>query len=117
MKKMITMISVCLVAALLLSLLSSCGVKKKFVGSWELLNSDGEPEGTVLVLADDGTGSITQEGMSGSVTWSIEDDTLFLTISICGMSETQECTYKFSGDQMILTNADGDETVYRKKSK
>ena len=117
MKKFISILSLCLVAAMLIPMLVSCDAKDKFVGTWEELDDDGTVTGTTMTLANDGTGSISSDGMSGSISWSVEKDKLFLTVSICGMSETSELTYKFSGKTMILTDTDGETTTYRKVSK
>lgn len=116
MKKFIGIVSLCLVAVMLVSVLASCGVEKKFTGTWEKLDSDGEPTGEVLTLANDGTGSISEDGISGSVNWSVEKDTLFLSISMCGVSSTTEFSYKFSGNTMTLSNEEEGESVYRKKN-
>ena len=118
MKKKLSVISLCVVVVMLVSLLSACGnSNKKFIGTWEEINSDGEllSDGTTLVLANDGTGSITSDGISGSVTWSVEKDKVFISISLCGMTEATECTYEFSGNTMTLVDEDGGETIYRKK--
>lgn len=115
MKKVISLISLCLVAVILVSSFSSCSNKKKFVGTWDEYDSEGNPTGTTLVLANDGTGSAKSDGISGSVTWSVEEDKLFLTLSMCGVTDTQEYTYKFSGDKLILIDEDGEETIYKKK--
>ena len=112
MRRSISIVFICLVVVMLICLLSACDANKKFVGTWKQ-----DETGETLVLANDGTGSISVSGeydISGSVTWSVENDKIFLSVSLCGMSETQEYTYKFSGDTMILTNTEGEETVYRK---
>lgn len=109
MKRISRIISVCLVIVILTCLMSACGSSKKFVGTWE---RDGSEE--IMVLANDGTGSTSEAGLSGSIVWSVEKDKVFITISACGMTETNEYAYEFSGDTMTLTNADGDELVYRK---
>lgn len=115
MKKYLKLFSLLLVSVLLVSALSSCGYKSKFCGTWVELDSDGNEEtGDNLVLAKDGTGSIVDDGISGSVQWSVDNDKLFMTCSICGMTQTLEFTYEFDGDKMILTEKDGDVTVYRK---
>lgn len=116
MKKIITAISLCLVSVMLLSLLASCGVEKKLAGTWVELDEDGNETDTILVLASDGTGSVTEDGMSGSVTWTIDGDKIFITVSMCGMSDSSECTFKVSGDTLTLTDAEGDSEIYRKKS-
>ena len=118
MKKINRIIALCLVAVVLMTVLTACGNKKKFVGTWEELDADGEVSynGETLVLANDGTGSAEKDGMTASVTWSVEGNKLFITMSMCGVTETEECTYKFSGDTLTITDQDGDETVYRKKN-
>lgn len=118
MKKFNRIIALCLIAVVSMTMLTACGGnKKKFVGTWEELDADGEVSyyGTTLVLANDGTGSAQQDGMTASVTWSVEKDKVFITLSMCGVTETEEYTYKFSGDTLIMTDHDGEETVYRKK--
>ena len=115
MKKIITTVSLCLVFVMLLSLLASCGSKKTLVGTWAELDSDGKETGVILVLANDGTGSISQDGMSGSISWSINGNKIFLTVSMCGVTETSECTYELSGNTLTLTSAEGEKEVYRKK--
>ena len=117
MKKFIRIIALCLVAVMLMSSFASCGNKRKFVGTWEELDEDGEvsSDGVTFVLANDGTGSAKQDGMTASVTWSVEKDKLFITLSMCGVTETEEYTYKFSGNKLTLTDQDGEQTVYRKK--
>lgn len=114
MKNTIKLFSLLLAVVLLVCALTSCGLKRQFVGTWVEIDSNGEESGEELVLTNNGKGSISEDGMSGSVTWSCEGDSLFLTISICGMTETEEYTYEFSGKTMTLTDQDGDETVYRK---
>lgn len=109
MKKAISIISLCLVIVMITFSLSACGVDKKFVGTWKE-----EGSSSVMVLASDGTGSINEDGISGSVNWSVENNKLFLTVSLCGLSETMECTYEFSGDTMTLNELDGTTYVYHK---
>lgn len=116
MKRITSIISLCLITIMLLSLLSGCSASKKFVGTWQELDAEGNPGSTTLVLANDGTGSITEDGLSGSVNWSVDDDKLFVTISMCGMTVTEEYTYEFSGKTMTLTSTDGTVTVYRKSN-
>lgn len=109
MKKTISIISLCLVIVMLASMLSACSGDKKFVGTWQEVNGD-----TTLVLANDGTGSISESGLSGSVNWSVDNNKVFITVALCGMTETEEYSYKFSGDTMTLTDAEGESTVFSK---
>ena len=118
MKKFLSIISLVLVFVMLTSVLSSCNNnRKKFVGTWQEIDEDGEfvSDGEVLVFANDGTGSVTSDGISGSMSWSVDGDKLFMTLSMCGISQSQEFHYKFSGKTMILTDLDGETSIYRKK--
>ena len=118
MKKINRIIALCLVAVVLMTMLAACGEEKEFVGTWEELNANGEVsyDGETLVLANDGTGSAKKDGMTASVKWSVEKNKLFITMSMCGVTETMECTYKFSGDTLTIVDQDGEKTVYRKKN-
>lgn len=109
MKTLKRTLSLLLIFVLLAAALSACSSSKKLVGTW-----NSESTGTTLVLANDGTGSITEDGMSGSVRWSVEKDSLFLTISICGMTETSEFTYKLSGSTLTLIDSDGEAEIFQK---
>lgn len=118
MKKTLAIVSMCLVLVMIVPLLSSCSNRKKFVGTWDELDSDGDIayDGETLVFANDGTGSYEAPGGNyGSLTWSVEKNKVFITVSMCGMSNSQEFTYKFSGDTLILTDTEGEVTVYRKR--
>ena len=116
MKKLIIAVALCLIAVMALTAFAGCkkSDEKKFIGTWYELDEDGNKTGTTLVLAKKGEGSITEEGMSGSVKWSVEKNKLFLTMSVCGMTQSEEFTYKFSGKKLILTDSDGDTTTYTK---
>ena len=109
MKKTTRILSLCLALILMASLLAACSSNSEFVGTWKEEGSD-----TKLVLASDGSGSVSEQGVSGSVKWNVEGDKVFITVSICGMSETDEYTYEFSGDTMTLTENNGNTTVYTK---
>ena len=117
MKKLLSVISLCLVLVMLTSALASCSNRSKLVGTWQEVNEDGEfvSNGEVLVFANDGTGSVTSDGMSGSLTWSVDGDTLFVTTSLCGVSKSSELKYKLSGKTLTLTDLDGEVTTYRKR--
>lgn len=116
MKRYLTVISLSLVVVMLASLLSACSAEKKFIGTWEELDSNGErtSNGETLVFANDGNGTIESDGISGSLTWSVEKDKITIIVSVCGMAETYEFTYRFSGNTMTLIDEDGDKTVYRR---
>ncbi len=109
MKKAIRVITLCLVIVMLTSLLAACKSDSKFVGTWEQTDAD-----CTMVMASDGSGSITEEGISGSLKWKQDGGKLFLTVSLCGMTETEEYTYELSGDTLTLTDTYGDVSVFQK---
>ena len=115
MKKSVKILALCLVALTVMTVLSGCGERDKFVGTWV------DENGNTLVLANNGEGSMRSEGGSSSfdvpvsVKWSVDKEKLFLTASACGMSESVEYSYSFSGNQMILTELDGTVTTFVKK--
>ena len=117
MKKLLSVISLCLVLVMLTSALASCSNRSKLVGTWQEVNEDGEfvSNGEVLVCANDGTGSVSNDELSGSLTWSVDGDTLFMTLSMCGTTTSEECKYKISGNILTLTASDGEVTTYRKR--
>ena len=117
MRKNIGWIALVLVSVMVLSMFLGCGgSRSRFIGTWLEVDESGEETGEKLVLAKNGEGSISESGITGSVKWSVEKDSFFLTISICGMTETQECKYEFSGNKLILTKVeDGTTSTYIKQ--
>ncbi len=113
----IIIISLSLLTVILIVLLATSANSKKFVGTWEEIDEYGDIayNGETIVFANDGTGSARSGGMSGSLTWSVEKNKVFITVSICGVTDTQEFEYKFSGDTMTLIDENGEKTVYRKR--
>ena len=111
MKKSIGLIALILVAVIAMTVFLGCGgASSKFVGTWVEVDENGEPTGEKLVLTKNGEGSISDSGLTGSVKWSVEGSHVFITVSMCGLTETEECSYKFSGKQMTLTKLDSGET-------
>jgi len=116
MKKAVLFIAAFMAMVMLVGTFTGCNVKEKqFIGTWHEINENGEETGEVLVLAKGGEGSISDSGTTGSVKWSVEEDKIFITMSMCGMTETKECTYEISGNKMTLTENDGSVSVYIKK--
>ena len=113
----IAIAAVGLLAIILIVSLFTCNNQRQFVGTWQEIDSDGNfiSDGETLVFANDGTGSVKSGGMSGSLTWSVEKDKLFVTVSLCGVADSKVFSYEFSGDKMTLIEADGEKTVYRSK--
>ena len=109
MKNFARIITLVLIVSLLAAMFVGCSAKKKLVGTWEPEDDEG-----TLTLANDGTGTIKAEGMTGTLTWSVKGDTLSMTITICGMTDSSEMKYKVSRNTLTLTDEDGEKTVYHK---
>ncbi|MBQ0110198.1 MAG: hypothetical protein KBS44_07995 [Clostridiales bacterium] len=114
MKKFIKLFSLCLAVLFIVSVFSSCGSKNKLIGTWVLLDEDKNSADEKLILADDGTGTIKSGMLSSSLTWSAENGQLFITSSVCGMTNMTGYSYKIFGDVLILTDENGEEQMYRK---
>ena len=114
MKKSVKWFAWFLVVAMALSMLLACGTgngdDSRFVGTWVEIDSGGTPTGEELVFAKNGGGKIRDNGLTGSISWSLERGHLFITVSACGMSETLECEYQFSGDRLYITDLETGET-------
>ena len=83
----------------------------QIAGEWVEIDEDGE-EGDTYVFARNGKGTVSSDGISGDITWSVENDVLTMTLSICGISETSNFNYKISGNKMTLTEIpDEDDEV------
>ncbi len=117
MKRNVRIIALCLVMLMIMTVLTACGDREKFVGTW--IQQEGENIDAILVLSKNGEGSMTTSGGSinvpSGVKWSIDKNKLYISYSACGMSETREYSYKFSGNKMILTESDGTVTIYVKQ--
>lgn len=111
MKNIRGIVSLCLVALMLMAVLSACGNESKLIGTWESTDSD-----ETLVLANDGTGSITVGGgLSGALNWSVNNNKIFLTFSMCGMTQTEEFTYEVDSHNLKLIDLDGTVEIYTKR--
>ncbi len=107
-----------IVAVIGAAISSAFGTTQQFVGTWYEIDEYGEEvyNGETVYFASDGTGSVDiGSGPSGSLKWSVEDGKLIVTVSMCGMTQTSEASYEFSGDTLILTDEEGEQTFYRKK--
>ena len=114
MKKTTKIIALCLVAMMLvLSFVSCSDDADPLVGTWIEVKKSGA-EGEKLVLKADGTGTLSEDGMSVSIKWSAEGNKFSITATIFGMTETEEQTYELSNGQLTFTDEDGDKSVYRK---
>ena len=116
MKKLAVIFVFLLILVTLAGTLSACSGKKQLVGAWELVDEEGDEEAE-LVLADNGTGTMKEDGMSANVTWSVSGNKLTLTISVCGESETTVYKYSVHGKTLKLISVDDpdDVVVWKKK--
>ena len=114
MRKNVKWLVLVLVSMMVLGMFLGCGGNRaQFVGTWIGVDENGNQTEEKLVLAKNGEGSITDSGLVGSVKWSVDGNRLFLTVSMCGMTNSQEFTYEFAGNRMILTAVDdGDVSIY-----
>lgn len=80
-------------------------------GSWYA-----EPDGVEMTFTfnGDGTGSVETMGMTMDTTYTVSGNTISLTMSFMGESETTEFEYSVSGNELSLTT-DGETQVFTKK--
>lgn len=142
MKTLIKSISLCLASLLLLASLCSCGElfssfqdsledngveldfsrrhsswkaegdALRFVGTWYGYNDDGSLSET-LVLEKDGTGTVTEDGLTGDVLWKVDGDLFYLKATVVVLSTSYELSYAVTDTELTLTDREtGEVTVY-----
>ena len=100
-----------LLAAMLLSVMVSCaGGSASIVGKWVATVEGIE---TSVEFNADGTGKMGAMGMNFDMTYKADASKITVTISMMGMEETTEFTYKLNGNKLALT-ADGETVEYTK---
>ena len=115
--KKIKVLALVLAAIMLVGTFASCAHgDRRLIGKWVEIDEYGE-EGDTYTFARNGKGSVSGDGMSGDMTWSVSKGILTVTMSVCGMSETKEFRYKISGKTMtwIDVNDEDDVTTLKKK--
>lgn len=115
--KKFKVLALVLAAVMLVGMFAACngGHNRKIVGKWVEVDDDGE--GDTYTFARNGKGSVSGDGMSGDMTWSTEKDVLTMTLSICGMTETQEVRFKISGKIMTWYDIEDGSLVGTLKKK
>lgn len=120
-KRISSIVALCLVMIFAMTSFAGCSFsqEKDFIGTWYEINEAGEKignSGMTLVFAKYGEGSVTENGISGSIKWSIEKGNLFITASVCGMARAEEYTYEFSsfGKKLTLIDTKGAERIFTK---
>lgn len=112
MKKII----ICFIAIVLMAFsLSSCGSpQKNIVGSWKYQSTVlGVVTETTYKFNDDGKGSMNAV-VNVAFTYSLSEDSLYITTNLLGFENTEEYTFEFDGSKkLILTQ--GEETMILEK--
>lgn len=113
----------CSVVALCLILACLCGCRgafyeKRIVGEWttktNILGSGVVTE-TAYTFNEDKTGSISGVlGLDIATTYTIDETSLVIVTDTALLQQTFNYTYEFDGDQLILVDADGTQTVLTK---
>ena len=112
MKKLVSLV---LVAALMLCVLTSCA-GESLVGTWSrqytVLGVVNEDE---YVFNEDGTGRMTTVlGIGLDMTYTAEDGNLEMLVKILGIETKLEYTYEFEKGNLLLTK-DGETVVLEKQ--
>lgn len=103
---------VALVAVIAIVLVLVLGGDDGIVGTWEY-TEDGETAS--FVFNDDNTGSMGVSGFSFPITWELDGDTLTITVSLFGESDSESYIVdKLTDDTLVLS--DGEETIELKRA-
>lgn len=110
MKKMLSL----LLACLMLASLCACGNsdrsgggsrksnKEKLIGFWER-------DGVVMTLNKDGTGSISESGISIEFEWEATEYELTIALEIMGEKTENSMEYRITANNLILIDEEGEE--------
>lgn len=100
-------ISVLFVALILVCSLcfAACSAEEKIVGTWTSQQTTlGVVTESSIVFNADGTGVVTGLlGLTGNMTYVINEDVLTVTYNIFGVETTKNYTFVFKGDTLSLT--------------
>lgn len=86
--------------------------KDTLVGEWVM-----EEEGVTLTLKNGGTGSMGADGMTLDLEWESTKTELTLVLTAFGETEEQTFEYELDGDELILVDESGEETLWIKGGK
>ena len=103
---------VALIAIIAVVLVLVLGGDDGIVGTWEY-TEDGETAS--FVLDSDNTGSMGAAGISFPMTWSLDGDTLTITMTLFGESASQSYEVKSLTDDTLILS-DGEETIELKRA-
>ena len=90
-KKLMALTLVCLMMVTMLA-----GCKAQLIGKWE------NEEGVVMTLEKDGTGSISEGGMSIEFEWEVEKDEFTIKMEVLGQESEETMEYEVKGKTLIL---------------
>jgi uncharacterized lipoprotein YehR (DUF1307 family) len=100
-----------LLAVVLLTAMVSCG-GASIVGTWVAEEAGIE---ITMEFGADGKGKMGSMGVNIDTTYKVVDgDTVEVTMSMAGIEQTQEFTYKVEGNKLYLT-ADGETQEFTRK--
>jgi uncharacterized lipoprotein YehR (DUF1307 family) len=99
-----------LLAVVLLTAMVSCG-GASIVGTWVAEEAGVE---ITMEFGADGKGKMGTMGMNIDTTYKVNGNTVEVTMSMMGMEQTQEFTYKVEGNKLYLT-ADGETQEFTRK--
>ena len=106
MKKVISCV---LIVFCVLSVFASCAKpEKKIIGTWTgETNILGVVAEYSFTFNEDGSGKMTTALDVGlAMNYTINDGKISITTSVLGISNTNEYTYEFDGDQLILNDGE-----------
>lgn len=106
MKKALSLI---LVLVILSAMLVSCSARLE--GRWKTTEDIITKE---LVLSEGNVGTFKRLGIEQDIIWKIENGKLTVTASVLGVSTDiyKNADYSISGDELTITESDGEVTVY-----
>lgn len=108
-------IAFALVVVMALSLLACAKPAEKILGSWKHQSSVlGVVTETTYTFSEDGTGTKTNV-LEIKFTYVITEDKLLMTTSTLGIENTEEYSYEFDGDQLVLTGEKDTLTLQKVK--
>lgn len=96
-------LAVALLIVMLLGLCACTALEKSIVGTWKNQSTVlGIVTETIYTFNEDGTGSKTNI-VSVSFTYSFSEEKLLITTSTLGIENTEEYTFDFKGNKLVLT--------------
>lgn len=104
-------VKIVLVIMIFCGIVSACGKKEEITGQWKEENGS-----EILELFSDGTGTVKDDdGIEYSLTWIAENERLKISVDFGFIGEqTVTYDYKINSSSLILSDEEGEETIYIK---